>query len=326
MRYIISSLLLTLLFNGNTAFAASTTEYVTWTGIGPDKWSSAWLIHRHIDPGATIRVIETGHKPESGTAFDVPEMPPYFRDPKRTTYESLISGFTVSNSILKQIGGIIHDIEVNFWGGKQSISAPLVESAFRGLQLKYGRENVPRSCYFQLFDNLYTYFEKESGSIQISNLEQAIKHDRSCGSVKNITAISDKKYVEEWKPQEILAFLDAGDIVVFIDTRESDEFKEGHIPGAINIKLRDIGGELPEEVKRADVVIPYCVKDFRGFEVAKRLKILGVQKVGLMNPWGISGWKASGLPVAGTRGLQQLEAIRKLDHCVKQPSECIKDV
>ncbi len=326
MRYIIPSVLLSLCFSISTVFAASTTEYVTWTGIGPDKWSSAWLIHRHIEPGATIRVIETGRQPESGMAFDIPEIPPYFRDAKRTTYESLIAGFAVKNPLLKQIGGIIHDIEVNFWGGKQSVAAPLVESAFRGLQFKYGRESVPQSCYFGLFDSLYTYLDGSAGNIQISNLEQAIKHDSRCGSVKHMTADFDKKYVTEWKPQEILAFLNAGDTVVFIDTRESDEFEEGHIPGAINIKLRDISGELPLAVKNADVVVPYCVKDFRGFEVAKRLKDLGVKTVGLMNPWGIAGWKSVGLPVSGTRGLQPLEAIQKLEDCVKQPSECIKEV
>ena len=71
------------------------------------------------------------------------------------------------------------------------------------------------------------------------------------------------------------------------------------------------------------MVIPYCVKDFRGFEVAKRLKLLGAQSVGLMNPYGISGWRASGLPVSGTAALPDYEGARRLQACVEQPSVCI---
>lgn len=306
--------------------ADNTTEYVTWAGIGPDKLASAWLIHRHIDPGAKIRFIETGETPTSGIAFDIPEIPPYVRDSKQTTFESLLSGFKIAHPTLKQISEIVYDIEVNFWGGKQSEASPFVENAFRGLQLKYGRESVPQSCYFGLFDTLFSHFEKNSGAIYSSALERELAHDRRCGSVKNTTVDSDKKYVAEWSPQEILGFIGAGDKVVFIDTREPDEFEEGHIPGAINIKLRDIGGELPPEVINADVVVPYCVKDFRGFEVAKRLKQRGVKTVGLMNPWGISGWNATGFPVAGTRGLKEHEALQRLQVCVNRPAECIKDV
>lgn len=310
----------------STVYANDTTEFVTWKGIGPDKWVSAWLIHRHIDPGAKIRFIDSGETPASGVAFDIPGIPPYIRNAKQITYENLVSGYQLKDPALAEISTIIRDIEINFWGGEQSAAAPVVETAFRGLQLKYGRQSVPQSCYFRLFDALYGHINENSGKIILSQLEQALAIGSRCSSVTNMTAESSKKYIEEWHPRKILGFLGAGDNVVFIDTREADEFEEGHIPGAINIKLRDIGGKLPPELKGADVVIPYCVKDFRGFEVAKRLKKLGVRKVGLMNPWGISGWKANGLPVAGTRGLQQKDALERLKTCIEQPARCIKDV
>jgi rhodanese-related sulfurtransferase len=301
-------------------------EYVTWKGIGPDKWASAWLIHRHIDPGATIRFIETGRQPASGVAFDIPDLPPYVRDSQRTTYENLLSGYRVENALLIRIGAIVHDVEVNFWGGEQSPASPFVEHAFRGLQLKYGRENVPRACYFQLFDALYDYMQTSKGDIAGAALERALQQDPRCGSLATTTTGEDRKYVAEWRPGEILGFIGAGDRVVFVDTRESDEFREGHIPGAVNIRLRDIGRVIPPGLEHADVVIPYCVKDFRGFEVAKRLKQLGVKNVGLMNPWGISGWKKTGLPVAGMRGFTEQEAVRKLDICVNQPAACVNGV
>ncbi len=308
------------------AYANAKEGFVTWKGIGPDKWVSAWLIHRHIAHDAKIRFIDTGKTPVSGIAFDIPGIPPYIRNTKQITYENLLSGYQLNDPGLAEISTIIRDIEINFWGGEQSVAAPLVETAFRGLQLKYGRQNVPKNCYFQLFDALYKHINENPGKIILSKLEQALAIGSHCGSVTNMTVESDKKYVAEWHPRKILGFLGAGDKVVFIDTREADEYEEGHIPGAINIKLRDIGRKLPPELKDADIVIPYCVKDFRGFEVAKRLKKLGVRNVGLMNPWGISGWKANGLPVAGTRGLQQQEAMEKLNACVNQPAKCLKDV
>lgn len=300
-------------------------RYITWTGIGPDKWASAWLIHRHIDPGATIRFVDVGTVPDSGVAFDIPDVPPYFRDRERTTYESLLDGYGIDDESLRKIGAVVYDIEVNFWGGDQSPMAPFLEQAFRGLQFKYGRENVPRACYFQLFDALYSYVQARSSSPVGTALQRALTHDPRCGSVSKLTVVEDRKYVEEWRPAEILRFIDAGDKVIFVDTRESDEFEEGHIPGAINLKLRDIGDRLPPELEGADVVVPYCVKDFRGFEVAKRLKKLGAQTVGLMNPYGLSGWSATGLPVVGTRGLQEQEGSERLRECVGQPSRCIND-
>jgi rhodanese-related sulfurtransferase len=267
-----------------------------------------------------------GRAPESGTAFDIPEVPPYIRDSQRTTFENLLIGYRIKDPILSEIGKIVYDVEVNFWGGKQSPASPYVEQAFRGLQFRYGRENVPRACYFQLFDALYGYIETSTENTVEPMLDAALAQDGRCGSVDNVTVDEDRKYVAEWRPGEILGFIGAGDKVVFVDTRESDEFEEGHIPGAINIKLRDIGREIPGELEDADVVIPYCVKDFRGFEVAKRLKGLGVKNVGLMNPWGISGWKATGLPVAGSRGLHEQEAMEELKTCVNRPAACLKNV
>ena len=40
---------------------------------------------------------------------------------------------------------------------------------------------------------------------------------------------------------DALGAMAAGRKVVFVDVREADEFMEGHIPGAINVPLRDAG-------------------------------------------------------------------------------------
>jgi len=300
-------------------------QFVTWKGIGPDKWASIWLIKTAIDPNAQITFIEIGEKPTSGTPFDIPTAPPYIRTGQHTTYETLTKGFQITDTTILEVGKIIRDIEIDAWAPNTSEASAYLEDAFRGLQFTYGRENVPMNCYLNLFSNLQSYIATNETDVNGEQLQKALAHNRSCASSTKLKPINDEKYVSEWRPEQILGFIDAGDKVVFIDTRETDEFEEGHIPGAINIKLRELDNPLPKSIAEADVVIPYCVKDFRGFEVAKKLKLQGIEKVGLMNPWGISGWKATGLPVTGTKALTLADAQEKLKQCANKPTECINN-
>jgi len=300
-------------------------QFVTWQGIGPDKWASTWLISRQIDPKTQVQFIEVGTQPTSGIAFDIPTIPPYIRTGTQTTYETLIGGYQLTDATTIEVGQIIRDIEIDSWGSSQSNISLYVEDAFRGLQFVYGREHVPANCYFELFDKLYRYLQNGADKENGPAIEQTLNQDRSCASAKQTPKIDDHKFVAEWRPEQVLNFIGAGDKVVFIDTRETDEFEEGHIPGALNIKLRDLDQPLPPEIKNADVVIPYCVKDFRGFEVAKKLKLQGIKRVGLMNPWGITGWKAVGLPVTGSKALNKKDAEIRLQKCADKPEGCIKD-
>jgi len=61
------------------------------------------------------------------------------------------------------------------------------------------------------------------------------------------------------------------------------------------------------------------VKDFRGYEVAKKLRKQGINAA-IMNPYGIKGWIAAGLPVAG-RGLSESEALKQLQDLAKSRHE-----
>ena len=85
--------------------------------------------------------------------------------------------------------------------------------------------------------------------------------------------------------------------VAFIDTREAEEYQESHIPGAQNIPLRELGNLDVTELAKYKYVVPYCLKDFRGFEMAKSLRQQGLKNVVLMEPAGFNGWRKQGLPV-----------------------------
>lgn len=298
--------------------------FVTDKGIGPDKWASAWLITRHAAPGAIVEFRETSTGMTGGIAFDVPDAD-YKRTAQGTTFEALVAGYRIDDASLLAIGGVIREMEIDSWSKSPTGIGATVEQAYRGLQFRYGRESVPAACYYRLFDALEQYLRAHAERIDTRALQGVLAQEGDC-AFAGVDAARENKFVPEWRTDEILAFLRAGKRLVFVDTREPDEYREGHIPGAINIQMRDIDGPLPQAVLDADVVVPYCVKDFRGFEVAKRLKLRGIRHVGLMNPYGISGWRKAGLPVAGPNDLSEPMAADKLKACVAAPKACVKNV
>ena len=111
--------------------------------------------------------------------------------------------------------------------------------------------------------------------------------------------------------------------MVFVDVRETEEFDEDHIPGAINVKIRDLRDFDYNSIAKADLVVPYCVKDFRGFEMARLLKQSGIANVVLMRPYGLKGWMTMGLPTAGFLS-QEDQALKLLSVCADNLQACLK--
>jgi rhodanese-related sulfurtransferase len=124
--------------------------------------------------------------------------------------------------------------------------------------------------------------------------------------------------------EEVLAYLREGKTVVFVDAREPAEFAEEHIPGAINVTLREIESMDPATLADPDLVVAYCLKDFRGFEVAKALNRAGVRNARTLKEQGINGWKAQGLPTFLAGEVSNDEAVSRLNRCARQPDSCVK--
>ena len=63
---------------------------------------------------------------------------------------------------------------------------------------------------------------------------------------------------------------------VLMDVREADEFRSGHIPGAINVPLSSIGQvTLPKDKQ----LFVYCLRGTRSRRAVSRLKRMGYQNV-----------------------------------------------
>ncbi len=90
--------------------------------------------------------------------------------------------------------------------------------------------------------------------------------------------------------------------IVLLDIREREEFDEFRIPDPLSVRiaLRDLPTADLKGFREADLVIPYCLKDLRGFEGAKILRQRGLENVGIFEGFGIYAWENAGLPTCGT--------------------------
>jgi phage shock protein E len=98
-------------------------------------------------------------------------------------------------------------------------------------------------------------------------------------------------------PEEVLSLVGADDAPLILDTRTSEEFAAGHVPGALNIPYTEVGERVAEiEPYRDRGVVVYCEKGRRAEVAAEALEAAGFEDVRLLEGH-MSGWRASGHPV-----------------------------
>ena len=133
----------------------------------------------------------------------------------------------------------------------------------------------------------------------------------SVGFVYSVPATSnadfeaEQRYVPVIAQQDLLSLQVQGAGIIYVDAREDQEFNEERIPGAINITLREIDKYKSLLQNSNNIVVAYCLKDFRGYEVAKALKQNGIANVYTMAMPGLNGWKSRKLPTEGKRVSQK---------------------
>lgn len=290
---IVIVLSLTLACNG--APPANSNKFYTWDGLEPDRWATVWLMNRHITQGAHIDIVPVGVSLSNSTVIATPHAE-ITRTHGKSTYENMLAAYNIDDDhALSRIGNIINRIEISPWA-QSSPTVSLIERQFRNLQYDYNRVNVPISCYSGFFDSLYSELQ-ESETPDLHELEAALAPSKVCSNHKGVIANNPVNRVFEYSTDHVLNLIASERKVVFVDTRENDEFKERRIPGAINLKLREVNEESVAQIKDADLVIAYCIKDFRGYEVALAMSKAGVSNVGIMNPFGLKGWIDQGLPI-----------------------------
>jgi rhodanese-related sulfurtransferase/DNA-binding transcriptional ArsR family regulator len=85
-------------------------------------------------------------------------------------------------------------------------------------------------------------------------------------------------------------------LVTVLDVRPEEEFDAGHLPGAVNIPVEELGKRLGELPKRKEVVAycrgPYCLMSYEAVELLRKR---GRRARRLEN--GLPEWRLAGLPV-----------------------------
>jgi rhodanese-related sulfurtransferase/DNA-binding transcriptional ArsR family regulator len=142
------------------------------------------------------------------------------------------------------------------------------------------------------------YRLSEPGVFELLRALRAIA-ERRLGDVDRLVRgyLGGRDDLEPVGREQLLERVRSGSVVV-VDVRPSEEYRAGHIPGAVSIPVKDLPRRLRELPARKEIVAycrgPYCVM---AFDAVKLLRKRGRRALRLVE--GFPEWRAAGLPVEG---------------------------
>lgn len=289
---------------------------VTWQGIEPDKWATLWLIKRYLRSDAYFVLVPPNSAlPDDAYSVGLPDST-IRRETRESMFRRLKLAMAIESPELNYLDALIHDVEVNIWEAASHPHADWFELMYRQLQQRYERGGVPVDCYLAFFDKVSVL--SSDPDIEAADYMKHLDLSEACPG---------KKRADAWIPQqshlEILREISLGKKVVFVDTREAEEYDEVHLPGAVLLRLRDVNAESVKQFADADLIVPYCVKDFRGFEVARAIRQEGIENVVTLSPNGLKGWLGSQLPVTRRDERSDRQSVAALMRCAMEPLNCL---
>lgn len=94
------------------------------------------------------------------------------------------------------------------------------------------------------------------------------------------------KRLGQIKPEDARRMVQEG--AVLVDVRSAGEFSSGHLPGALNVPLQELGARVGKLGSRDKPVILYCASGTRSSMargVLKRLGFTQAHNLGAMSRW-----------------------------------------
>lgn len=134
--------------------SGNTSLYSTWETIEFDTCASAWLIKKFINKNAEFKFFPKGELVTEGTPFDTPDAE-LRRKNNMSTYEVILKKYKVTDPILIEIGKIVHEVEITYWGDTSKISK---ETGKKIMNIISGTKKDEQKCFeesFKVFDDLY---------------------------------------------------------------------------------------------------------------------------------------------------------------------------
>ena len=159
---------------------------------------------------------------------------------------------------------------------QQMLRAGLVTSVRKGKFVVYG---LTDHAVLELLSSLRLIAERNSAEVE-----------------KLVRNYFDKlDALEPVTRKELVRRLRSGGVMV-LDLRPEDEFRLGHLPGAVNIPLRELKARLSQFKRSREIIAycrgPYCVLSYEAVAALRRARF----KARRLED-GLPEWRAAGLPV-----------------------------
>lgn len=127
--------------------------WVTRPRPGVDRFASAWLIRRFIDPEARFDFVTTEPVSSDVLAFDMYDVG-FRHEGERCTFEVLLLRFALSDSALMRIAEIVHDLDLKDERYRPA-QAPTIGLLVEGLREACSDDHELLQQGMQLFEALY---------------------------------------------------------------------------------------------------------------------------------------------------------------------------
>lgn len=154
--------------------------------------------------------------------------------------------------------------------------AHLVESEKRGLQVHYRLGGPPVEDFYRALRSL-----AETRLAEVKQIAQAL--------------VERRDGIEPIDSRRLLQRVRAGEVTI-LDVRPEEEYRAGHLPGAVSVPLAELRKRWKSLPKGRDVVAycrgPYCVLAPQAVDL---LRARGRRASSLDD--GVAEWRARGLPV-----------------------------
>ncbi len=100
------------------------------------------------------------------------------------------------------------------------------------------------------------------------------------GCTTPVTPEPQKAVYEEISMQDAIEMMEAETDYIILDVRTEAEFKEKHIPNAVNVPNENIGSEeIPELPDKDQLILVYCRSGNRSKKASAKLAELGYTQV-----------------------------------------------
>ena len=125
-----------------------------------------------------------------------------------------------------------------------------------------------------------------------------------------------RQLVPEWTPDDVRQRTSNGGGFRLIDVREKEEYREGHLPGAVSVPRGFLDMRIEEAVPdKSTPIVLYCAGGTRSMLAGRTLRELGYTNVVSM-AGGFGAWKGAGHPWVADRQFSADQLTRYSRHFI----------